>query len=68
MIGTRRLMIFGWGFEAGMRIRVIHPSKAAKDAEIVTVTERAARQADLLRFIDRQRMETERRWIEIGGR
>lgn len=67
MIAMRRLMIRGWGVEAGLRVRVIHPAKPQQPRVSVGAAERAAAEMAMLKQIDRQRSEVERRWLEIGG-
>lgn len=71
MIAMRRLMILGWGVEAGLRVRVIHPSSAKTQpptSEFVSVAQRAAAEAAMVKRIDRVRSDAVIRWIGIGGR
>lgn len=71
VIAMRRLMILGWGVEAGLRVRVIHPSNAKdqpRGSESLTVAQRAAAEAAMIERIDRIRSDAAVRWIEIGGR
>lgn len=69
MIAMRRLMIGGWGVEAGLRVRVIHPAPSAlatsthtSTAERVDAGQRARREAE------RDRTAAEIRWWTHGGR
>ena len=71
MIAMRRLMIPGWGVEAGLRVRAIHPSNVKtqpRRSESLTVAQRAAAEAAMIERIDRIRSNAAVRWIEIGGR
>ncbi len=68
MIAIRRLMIGGWGVEAGLRVRVIHPSQRREaPKQPLTIAERAMHEASIRRAAERRRAEAEIRWYTIGG-
>lgn len=68
VIAMRRLMFRGWGVEAGLRIRVIHPDAPGEARKpVMSLAERALHNATIRREIDRQRAEAEVRWFTIGG-
>jgi len=63
----RRLVVRGWGVEAGMRVRVIHPAKNTQ-RPVPSAAQRAASVSDMLKRVDRVRNDTERLWRLHGGR
>ncbi|HYH11071.1 MAG TPA: hypothetical protein VD789_01860 [Thermomicrobiales bacterium] len=67
MIAMRRLVVRGWGVEAGMRVQVIHPAKASDQLEQANA-HRAASVAEMLKRVDRVRNDTELLWRLHGGR
>ena len=67
MIAMRRLVFRGWGFEAGLRVHVIHPEKVP-DAPVPTRAQRTASVADMLKRSDRIRNDIEALWRMHGGR
>jgi hypothetical protein len=68
VIAIRRLMIRGWGVEAGMRVRVIRPEpRGQAPRPSITKLERAMHEATIRRMADRNRSEAEVRWFMIGG-
>lgn len=67
MIAMRRMKIFGWGFEAGPRVRVVRPVRR-NDHVGPADAEREASYVKAVRDADRRRSNWERIWFEQGGR
>lgn len=69
MIAMRRLMILGWGVEAGLRVRVVHPSSTPeRQSRSLTTAQRSAAEAAMRKRADQIRSDAALRWFEIGGR
>lgn len=69
MIAMRRLMIGGWGVEAGLRVRVIHPTTPALATSTrISAAERVAAGQRARREAERDRTAAEIRWWTVGGR
>lgn len=66
MIAMRRMMIRGWGLEAGLRVRMVRPTTLADEAG-PSAAEATARYYDAIRDADLRRSYWHRMWLEHGG-